>query len=105
MKQVKYEWAGLQLYLKETPAQVFSCEYCEIFNNSFFYRTPLVAATVIVIINIQVWKWSEKSNFNIFVLADKTTDLYKMPSNQCEVLLAADITKPYRKSAKIFQNL
>ena len=25
---------------------VFSCEYCEIFQNSFFYRTPPVAAFV-----------------------------------------------------------
>ena len=31
---------GLQLYEKET--QVFSCEYCEIFKNSFLYRTPPV---------------------------------------------------------------
>ena len=31
---------------KETLAQVFSCEFCEIFKNSFFYRTPLVAASV-----------------------------------------------------------
>ena len=29
---------------KETLAQVFSCEFCEISKNSFFYRTPLVAA-------------------------------------------------------------
>ena len=36
---------GLQLYQKETPTQVFSCEYCEILKNSFFYRTPLVAAS------------------------------------------------------------
>ena len=28
-----------------TPVQVFSCETCEIFKNSFFYRTPLVAAS------------------------------------------------------------
>ena len=27
---------GLQLYEKETPTQVFSCEYCEIFKNTFF---------------------------------------------------------------------
>ena len=27
-----------------TLAQVFSREYCEIFKNSFFYRTPPVAA-------------------------------------------------------------
>ena len=27
---------------KETPTQVFSCEYCEIFKNSLFYRTQCV---------------------------------------------------------------
>ena len=30
----------------ETLAQVFSCKFCEIFKNTFFYRTPLVAASV-----------------------------------------------------------
>ena len=30
---------------KESLAQVFSCEFCEIFNNTFFYRTPLVAVS------------------------------------------------------------
>ena len=30
---------------KETPALVFSCEFCEISENTFFYRTPLVAAS------------------------------------------------------------
>ena len=30
---------------KETPAQVFSYEFCEIFKNTFFYRTPPVAAS------------------------------------------------------------
>ena len=34
-----------KIYLKETPTQVFSCEYREIFRNSFFYRTPPVAAS------------------------------------------------------------
>ena len=29
------ESLGLQLYEKETPTQVFSCDYCEIFKNSF----------------------------------------------------------------------
>ena len=36
---------GLQLYYKETRAQVFCCEFCEISNNIFFYRTPPVAAS------------------------------------------------------------
>ena len=26
-------------------AQVFSCEFCKIFKNTFFYKTPLVAAS------------------------------------------------------------
>ena len=30
---------------KETLTQVFSCEFCEISRNNFFYRTPLVAAS------------------------------------------------------------
>ena len=30
---------------KETRAQVFSSEFCEIFKNTYFYRTPLVAAS------------------------------------------------------------
>ena len=30
---------------KETLAQVFSCEFCETSKNTFFYRTPLVAAS------------------------------------------------------------
>ena len=30
---------------KETLAQVFSCEFCEISKNTLFHRTPLVAAS------------------------------------------------------------
>ena len=30
---------------KGTLAQVFSCEFCEIYKNAFHYRTPLVAAS------------------------------------------------------------
>ena len=31
---------------KETLAQVFSCEFCELSKNTFSYRTPPVAASV-----------------------------------------------------------
>ena len=31
--------------LKKTLAEVFSCEFCYISNNTFFHRTPLVAAS------------------------------------------------------------
>ena len=38
-------WSLLLIKLQAfRPTQVFSCEYCEIFENSFFYRTPLVLA-------------------------------------------------------------
>ena len=30
---------------KESLAQVFSCKFCEISKNTFFYRTPPVAAS------------------------------------------------------------
>ena len=32
-------------FIKKTPTQVFSCEVCEIFKNTFSYRTPLVTAS------------------------------------------------------------
>ena len=32
---------GVPFYWKETPTQVFSCEFLEILNNSFFSRTSL----------------------------------------------------------------
>ena len=40
--------AGLKAHnfiKKYTPTQLFFCEYCEIFKNRFFYRTPLMAAS------------------------------------------------------------
>ena len=46
---------GLQpcsFFLKKTPTQIFSCEYCEIFKGSFFYRTPLVTTLALWTITI-----------------------------------------------------
>ena len=34
---------------KEILTQVLSCEFCEIYKNTFYYRTPLVAASGVVI--------------------------------------------------------
>ena len=34
---------------KETLAQVFSCEFCEILKKLFFCRTPSVAASIITV--------------------------------------------------------
>ena len=34
----------MQPYSKETPAQVFSCEFCEIFKNTYFLEHLRTAA-------------------------------------------------------------
>ena len=40
---------SFQFIKKETVAQVFSCEYCEISKNTFFHRRPLIAASMIYV--------------------------------------------------------
>ena len=34
---------------KETLVQGFSCEFCQIYKNTFYYRTPLVATSGVLI--------------------------------------------------------
>ena len=41
--------AACNFIKKENLAQVFSCEFCEIYKNAFYYRTPLVAASCVLI--------------------------------------------------------
>ena len=43
---VKLRSFTINFIKKETLAQVFSCEFCEISKNTFLYRTPLVAASL-----------------------------------------------------------
>ena len=57
------------LFKKEALAQVFTCEFCEIFKNIYFYRTRLVAASglilkvnfsyceILIRMGILFWKW------------------------------------------------
>ena len=44
---IKLQAEAYNFIKKETLAQVFSSEFWEIFKNSFFYRKPSVAASVI----------------------------------------------------------
>ena len=37
------------LLRKNTLAHVFSCEFCEIYKNTFYYRTPLVTASGVLL--------------------------------------------------------
>ena len=42
---IKLQALACNFIKKETLAQVFSCEFCEISKNTFFYRKPPVAAS------------------------------------------------------------
>ena len=43
---IKLQASAFDFIKKETLAQVFSCELCEIYKNTFSYRTPPVTASV-----------------------------------------------------------
>ena len=42
---------------KETLAQVFSCDFCEIFKNAYFYRTSPVAASNVSNLSVRTSKF------------------------------------------------
>ena len=44
---IKLQIEACNFIKKETLAQVFSCEFCEISKNAFSYRTPQVVVSVI----------------------------------------------------------
>ena len=47
--QIIHRLEACNFIKKETLAHVFSCEFCEIYQNTFYYRTPLVAASGVLI--------------------------------------------------------
>ena len=69
------------LFKKETLAQAFSCEFCEISKNTVFYRTPPVAASVLIRTGTILSK-NIKNNFQnlifkkLLVQSDDQTDIF-----------------------------
>ena len=53
---------------KETLAQVLSCEFCEVSKNTFFYRTPPVAASVVMQFSLKI-EWSQWY-INIYIISN-----------------------------------
>ena len=58
---------------KETLAQVFSCEFCDITKNTFSYRTsPMAALLVPVVINFAMSKsWNRKLCWRLCVILNE----------------------------------
>ena len=54
-----HTWWPATLFKKQTPAQVFSCEYHKMYENGFLYRTPLLVASengLIISKNFPTWE-------------------------------------------------
>ena len=64
---------------KETLAQVFCCEFCKISKNTFFYRTPLVAASVVHLNN----------NINFLTLSSSSSHYIAITINQQKTISLA----------------
>ena len=60
---MKLQVWGLQ---KETLAQVFCCKFWEIFKNTLFYRTPLVATSVFHLLIVAIFHFILKQIWNEF---------------------------------------
>ena len=58
-------------FIKNTPTQVFSCEICKNFKNTFFYRTPSVAASVKRDSNTVVYLWNLLNFLSTLFLAEQ----------------------------------
>ena len=54
---IKLQGSGLQLFKKETLAQVFSCEFCEISKNTFFKKHLWATASAIMYCRYIMMNW------------------------------------------------
>ena len=69
--------AGLRpttLFEKESLAQLFSCEFCEIFKNTFFYGTPRVATSIIIFNNMSGGNAPANISLKIHLLINLLTE-------------------------------
>ena len=51
----------------ETQAQVFSCEFCEIFKNTFFTEHPRTTASVEMLFKADLWQSCLSKEFSSFL--------------------------------------
>ena len=59
---------------KETLAQVFSCEFCQIIKNTFLFSAPLVATSFLVDTK-QIYPRSRGNNWTVTVVGGWTVDV------------------------------
>ena len=59
---------GLQLYQKEAPIQVFSCEQCDIFKNTYFKKHLQTTACKTLTKNARSQMFCEATSFQCYLL-------------------------------------
>ena len=67
VKTVVQKLRPATLLKKETLAQVFSCEFWEVFKNPFFYKTPPIAASAIDLRRFAIWESGLKFNIEEYL--------------------------------------
>ena len=83
----------MQLYWKETPAEVFFFEYWEIFKNSLFYVTPLVVASGPLFFDTKFMiDWCDNLSHDVTTFCQKMSCLeqflgrkYLEPQTRCNI--------------------
>ena len=74
------------LLKKKTPTQVFSCNFCEIFRKTLFYKTPLVAGSDIFGV-LNVYKSEDSSSLKItFILLCRSSPPEVFYNNACNFI-------------------
>ena len=81
---LKLQALSLQLYYKESMAEVFSCKFCKISKNIFFYRRPLLAGSlqhaIEGIINMAK-SITISSKKNVFIVSSNINEVIKAVLN------------------------
>ena len=79
---------------KEALAQVFSCEFCEISKDAFFYRTPLVAASAFDSVRAQFLLGNISGLLVIYLFNyNSSKSTFYMLNVQLDVLLSTAFVK------------
>ena len=68
------------LLKKKTLAQVFSCEFCELFKNTFFYRTPPVTGSLSI--NMEIKSRRNAVHSTIHMSVKRSSNIYTFNAAQ-----------------------
>ena len=91
---------SLQFYAKETPTQLFSCEYCKAFRNCFFIEQlrwlPLLVDKITVQYQAICLRWSKTMGWfllTMFLIINRVCSLHNISRNHSKPFLLINLEK------------